>query len=124
MVFIEDETIQDIGKPEKPKATTPYVVLDRVNPPLVHDNHKGDDDAEDSDDATEQGTTSEGHDEPSNDDDDSDNDDDNPPDSPPPVQQLRRSGRDPLLSTRYPPHQYVLMNDAGEPSCYEEAVSD
>ena len=63
VVFIEDETIQDIGKPEKPKATTPQVVLDLVNPPLVHDNHGGGDDTEDSDDATEQGSTSEGHDE-------------------------------------------------------------
>jgi hypothetical protein len=124
VVFIEDETIQDIGKPEKPKATTPQVVLDQVNPPLVHDNHGGDDDAEDSDDATEQGSTSEGHDEPSEEDDDSDDGDDNPPDSPPPVQQLRRSGRDPVPSTKYPPHQYVLMIDTGEPSCYEEAVSD
>jgi hypothetical protein len=59
VVFIEDETIQDIGKPEKPKATTPQVVLDPVNPPLVNDNHGGDDeDAEDSDDATDQGSTS------------------------------------------------------------------
>ena len=92
--------IKDIGKPEKPKATTPQVVLDQVNPPLVHDNHGGDDDAEDSDDATEQGSTSEGHDEPSEEDDDSDDGDDNPPDSPPPVQQLRRSGRDPVPSTK------------------------
>ena len=114
VVFIEDETIQDIGKPEKPKATTPQVVLDQVNPPLVHDNHGGDDDAEDSDDATEQGSTSEGHDEPSEEDDDNDDGDANPPDSPPPVQQLRRSGRDPVPSTKYPPHQYVLMTDTSQ----------
>ena len=41
VVFIEYETIQDIGKPEKPKATTPQAVLDQVNPPLMHDNHGG-----------------------------------------------------------------------------------
>ena len=29
-----------------------------------------------------------------------------------------------MPSSKYPPHQYVLMTDAGEPSCYEEAVSD
>jgi hypothetical protein len=69
VVFIEDEIIQDIGKLEKPKATTPQVVLDPVNPPLVHDDHGGDDeDAEDSDDATDQGSTSQGHDQPSSDD--------------------------------------------------------
>ncbi|KAK1652513.1 hypothetical protein QYE76_070318 [Lolium multiflorum] len=117
VVFIEDETIQDIGKPEKPKATTstPHVDMDPVNPPLVHDDHGGDDDAEDSDDATDQGSTSMGHDQPS----DEEQDDDNPPDSTP-VQQLRISGRDPVPSTKYPPHQYVLS----EPSCYEEAVAD
>ena len=37
--------------------------------------------------------------EPSDEDDDNDDGDDNPPDSPPPVQQLRRSGRDPVPST-------------------------
>ena len=41
VVFIEDETIQDIGKLEKPKATTPQVDLDPVNPPLVHGDHGG-----------------------------------------------------------------------------------
>ena len=41
VVFIEDETIRDIGKPEKPKTTTPQVDLDPVNPPLVHDDHGG-----------------------------------------------------------------------------------
>jgi ATP-binding cassette subfamily B (MDR/TAP) protein 1 len=120
VVFIEDETIQDIWKPEKPKATTPQVVLDPVSPLLVHDDHGGDDeDAEDRDDATDHGSTSQGHGQPSSDDDEGD---DNPPT--PPVQQLRRSGRDPVPSTKYPPHQYVLMTDAGEPSCYEEAVFD
>jgi hypothetical protein len=89
----------------------------------VHDNHGGDDeDVEYSDDATDQGSTSQGHDQPSSDDDDEDEDDDNPPT--PPVQQPRISGRDPVRSTKYPPHQYVLMTDAGKPSCYEEAVSD
>jgi hypothetical protein len=121
VVFIEDETIQDIGKPEKPKAITPQVILDPVNPPLVHDDHGEDDkDVEDSDDATDQGSTSQGHDQPSSDDDEEG--DDNPPT--PPVHQPRRSGRDTIPSTKYPPHQYVLMTDEGEPSCYEEAVSD
>jgi hypothetical protein len=70
VVFIEDETIRDIGKSEKPKTTTPQIDLDSVNPPLVHDDHGGDNkDAEDSDDATEQGSISQGHDQPSSDDD-------------------------------------------------------
>jgi hypothetical protein len=40
------------------------------------------------------------------------------------VQPLRRSRREPAPFTKYPPHQYVLMTDAGEPSCYEDPVSD
>jgi hypothetical protein len=34
------------------------------------------------------------------------------------------SEKDPIPSTKYPPHQYVLMTDACDPSCYEEVVSD
>jgi hypothetical protein len=94
VVFLEDETIQGIGKLEKPKATTPQVVLDLVNPPLVNENHGGDDeDVEDSDDATDQDSTSQVHDQPLNDDDDHDDEGDDIPPTPP-VQQSRRSGRD------------------------------
>jgi hypothetical protein len=32
--------------------------MDLVNPPLVHDNYGGDENAKDSDDATDQGSTS------------------------------------------------------------------
>lgn len=42
------------------------------------------------------------------------------PDSPS-VQQLRRSGRDPVPSTKYPPHEYVLMTDAGEKAAVSPA---
>jgi hypothetical protein len=66
---------------------------------------------------------SEGHEKPSSDDDHDNEHDDNPPDSPP-VQHLRRSGSDPIPSTKYPPHEYVLLIDAGKPSCYEEALSN
>jgi hypothetical protein len=46
-----------------PTCITPQVLLDLVNPPLVNENHGGDDeDVEDSDDATDQGSTSQGHD--------------------------------------------------------------
>ena len=86
VVFIEDETIKDIGKPEKPKTTTPKIVLDPVNPPLVHDNHGGDDDVEDDDDVADQGSTIQGHEQPCDEDNDENHGDDNPPDSPPPVQ--------------------------------------
>jgi hypothetical protein len=61
---------------------------------------------------------SEGHEKPS-----SDDDGDNPSDSPH-VQHLRRSGSNPIPSTKYPPHEYVLMIDACKPSCYKEALSN
>ena len=74
MVFIEDETIKDIGKPEKPMTNTPQVDMDPIRPPLVHDNHGGDDDTEDSGDATDQGSTIQSDEKPSSDDDEGGND--------------------------------------------------
>ena len=44
VVFIEDETTKDIGKPEKPMTSTPQVDMDPIRPPLAHENHGGDDD--------------------------------------------------------------------------------
>ncbi|PKI46120.1 hypothetical protein CRG98_033515 [Punica granatum] len=35
----------------------------------------------------------------------------------------RRSYRVKRPSTRYPPHEYVLLTDGGEPKCYDEAVA-
>jgi hypothetical protein len=61
----------------------------------VHDNHEAYKYIEDSDGATDQGSTHEGYEQPS---DDEDQADDDPPDSLP-VQQLRRSGSDPVPST-------------------------
>jgi hypothetical protein len=61
----------------------------------VHDNHEADKFVEDSDGATDQGNTSEVYEQPS---DDEDQADDDPPDLLP-VQQLRRSGSDPVPST-------------------------
>nr|XP_040249189.1 uncharacterized protein LOC120966742 [Aegilops tauschii subsp. strangulata] len=85
VVFIEDETIKDIGKPEKPMTNTPQVDMDPICPPLIHDNHGGDDDTEESGDATDQGSTSQSGEQPSSDDDDEVGNDDaneNLPDSP------------------------------------------
>jgi hypothetical protein len=126
VVFIKDEIIKDIGKPEKPMTNTPQVDMNPICPPLVHDNHGGDDDTEDSGDAIDQGSTSQRDEQPSSDGDDDvgyHDANDNPPDSPP-VQQQRRSDRGHVPSFKYAPHQYVLMTDAGEPLCYEESMSD
>jgi hypothetical protein len=37
--------------------------------------------------------------------------------------QLRRSTRPRQPSTRYSPHEYVLVIDRGEPECFNEAMS-
>ena len=37
---------------------------------------------------------------------------------------MRRTSRVPRPSSRYSPHEYLLLTDGGEPSCYEEALSD
>ena len=37
--------------------------------------------------------------------------------------QLRRSTRPYQPSTKYSPHEYVLVNDRGEPECFNEAMS-
>jgi len=55
-------------------TNTPQVDMDPIRPPLVHDNHGGDDDTKDSGDATDQGSTSQSHEQPSSDDDDDDDD--------------------------------------------------
>lgn len=76
-------------KPEKPMNNTPQVDMDLIRPPLVHDNHGGDDDVADNGDATDRGSTSQSDGQPSSDDDDDDDDVDNdetngnPPHSPP-----------------------------------------
>jgi len=37
--------------------------------------------------------------------------------------QLRRSTRPRQPSTKYYPHEYVLVTDGGEPECFDEAMS-
>ena len=42
----------------------------------------------------------------------------------PPIEsELRRSTRQRRPSERYPPHEYVMFTDEGEPQSYQEAVS-
>ena len=37
---------------------------------------------------------------------------------------LTRTSIVPRPSNKYSPHEYLLLTDGGEPSCYEEAMSD
>ncbi|GAA0169115.1 hypothetical protein LIER_40709 [Lithospermum erythrorhizon] len=40
-----------------------------------------------------------------------------------PSTNLRSSNRTRVPSSKYPPHEYVLLTDNGEPTCYQEAIS-
>jgi len=87
--------------------------MDQIPSPVVHGNHGGDD-------GTEGASSSQGDDQ-SSEDEDADVDDTL---EEPQQEQLRRTSRVRRPSSVYPPHEYLLLIDAGEPSCYEEAMSD
>jgi len=82
----------------------------------VHGNHGGDD-------GTEGAGLGQGDDQLSDDDVDEDAEVDDTLEEPQ-QEQLRRTSRVPRPSSRYPPHEYLLLTDAGEPSCYEDAMSN
>ena len=48
-----------------------------------------------------------------------------PPEPPaPPIEpELRRSTREQRPSTRYPPYEYVMLTDGGEPEYFKEPMS-
>ena len=116
VVFVEDQTIDDIDKVEKtePQNSGDLTDIDPIPPtPLpvsVEDGIR-----EDTDD--DQHGIGE-FDAPM---DDVVNDQHQAPITPPAVP-LRRSTRDRQPSTRYPSDQYILLTDEGEPECYEEAM--
>ncbi|KAL5863382.1 hypothetical protein ACOSQ3_000896 [Xanthoceras sorbifolium] len=102
VVFLEDQTIEDFEKPEKPQSDEIPVNLEPVSPPTNSD---------------EGGATP-------------DTDDVHPPArSPEPEQvqpevQLRRSTRERQPSRKYSPNEYVMLTDGGEPESYDEAITD
>ncbi|KAL4296424.1 hypothetical protein GQ457_12G004830 [Hibiscus cannabinus] len=116
VVFIEDQTIDDIDKMEKEDSQDNSELID-VNPvpqdptpsPIQEDVH-----GDANDDQQEIGD----FDAPI---DDVVNDQQQAPIAPPTVP-LRRSSRDRRPSVRYSSDDYVLLTDGGEPECYEEAM--
>ena len=106
VVFLEDQTIEDIKKDEKSISTPEVPVnLDPPPHPANHDEHGGVE--------AEQG-----------------NNDDVPvtepvaPPVPSPQPEFRRSTRERRPSTRYNTQEYVMLTDGGEPETYEEAIND
>jgi hypothetical protein len=123
VIFFEDQTIEDFELKEKTESTTfiPSNSNPRPTPqlPLMLANHEGDLQNDDNGGFLN---------EPLVGDPESANDDidvipeqvmQEAPDEP----QLRRSTRPRQPSTKYSPHEYVLVTDGGEPECFDEAMS-
>ncbi|URD73988.1 hypothetical protein MUK42_36205 [Musa troglodytarum] len=113
VVFLEDQLFDNGDTVEKPE-TSVYIPWSSgpVPPPIVHDDHGRDDNEEE-----ECGENV--------------NDDTSTVDEvelteqapPPPVEiPLRTSTRERQPSTRYPPHEYVMLTDRGEPETYQKAI--
>lgn len=119
-VFLEDQIVHDIEKGQNLEPISRSDLVDLNHIPLAHVPIEVEE--------TVEGETSTSRESHIHDDGDHDHDfmaeqeveeDDEQPEEVP----LRRSTRDRQPSTRYTHDQYVLLTDAGEPECYNEAVS-
>lgn len=119
VVFIEDQTIQDIEKIDKtvPQYSDDLIDLDPV--PLTHVPTQVGDEVQDD---QQHGTGD--VDTPTQVETDDDIHEQVPVSEVPPDVPLRRSTRDRQPSTRYSVDEYVLLTDGGEPECYAEAMED
>ena len=122
VVFVEDQTIEDIEKVEKaePQHSSDLIDVDPVQPPHAQElaenhaqDHMQEDDHRDLDDQQ----MGDHLDAPTDD----VVDDQHAVPTDPPVA-LRRSTRKTQPSRKYPSDEYVTLTDGGEPECYEEAM--
>jgi len=123
VVFVEDQTIEDIDKVEKSTDDSAEFEL----PPTVVPRQVGDDVQDNQPEAPDLPNEDEPADTEGNEDNgDDDADEEDQPQPPilnnPPYH--TRSGRVVQQSTRYSPHEYVLLTDGGEPDSFEEAIDD
>ena len=106
VVFVEDQTIEDIRKEQK---TMPQQYRD-VNPePQTPVPVRVEDEVPRQEGTCDEAPRNDDHDQPP------------VPEATPTVPQ-RRSDRERRPSTRYSVHEYVLLTDGGEPESYKEAV--
>ena len=106
VVFLEDYLVDDAEKINESQSSSEIpIILTSVSPPVIHDDHRG-----------AEKNNNDGPAEPI---------EQAPLELPtPPVElELRRSTRERRLSTRHPPHEYVMLTDEGEPKCFEKAMS-
>ena len=117
VIFIEDQSLKDVGKAESvPQHNNDLVDLDPV--PARHVDSQVGDDAHDNDQHDTNTDT------PENSDMDDDAHEESPVQNVPPFVPLRRSNRDRHPSNRYSANEYVLLTDSGEPESYAEAMED
>ncbi|PKI49854.1 hypothetical protein CRG98_029765, partial [Punica granatum] len=114
VVFFEDQTIEDLQKLEKARVGSPHKIS---IPVLVDVEHP----VEEVPGEYEETTT--GGEIPQVDDDVTTDDTGSQLQLEPADNLPRRSDRVRRPSTRYPPPEYVLLTDGGEPECYDEAVA-
>ena len=107
MVFIEDQCIEDIEKPEKTQPNLGELEdMDPITPPVVPDDGGVQQGAEDEGVPTEDGQGEQ-------------------PQLDPPVEpQVRRTSRDRHPSKKYSPHEYIMLIDGGDPEDYSKALAD
>ncbi|PKI65279.1 hypothetical protein CRG98_014317, partial [Punica granatum] len=114
VVFFEDQTIEDLQKLEKARVSNPHEISIPVSVDVKHPVEEVPGEYEET---TTRGEIPQVDDDVTTDDTGSQlqlESADNLP---------RRSDRVRRPSTRYPPHEYVLLTDGGEPEYYDEAVA-
>jgi transposase InsO family protein len=125
VIFVEDQTIEDIVKAkDKVPQQEPVVDLDPV--PAASAPQQVEQDVADEVHDDVQGTGDESAPQQQEFDAEIDDPDQQPPEpEEPPAVPPRRSSRDRVPSTRYPSDQYVvLLSDGSEPECFAEAMED
>ena len=108
VVFLEDQTIEDINKLESVESSTNDLVdLDPLNPPIVHD-------------INEEVQTP--HDDAAEDDVEPEIEGEQSPQESLPQTPLRRSTREKQPSRKYSSNEYVMISDQGETKTYQEVL--
>ena len=111
--FLENQTIENFGKGDQPEPKISDLIdMDPSPSSSVDDENRGDvqppiEDVEDDINPNEvEPEIKEEH----------------PTQEPPPQLELRKSTRDRQPSIKYPPNEFVLISDQGEPESYQEAI--
>ena len=114
-MFLEDQLVDDGDKGEKASSFAEIPIrIDPIIPPTVYANHGGE--------LQEGDGVIENEDGPIVDDVEPTKQVDGELPPPPYEPPLRRSTRERQPSTRYPPNEYVMLTEEGEPETYQEVI--